>query len=59
MRALTIVAWGMLAVCSTVTAARAQDIEGSKDHPMVSRMPGYCDSGLGGSAETGHVQARR
>jgi hypothetical protein len=29
----------LLGLCGS--AARAQDIEGSKDHPMFSRMPGY------------------
>ena len=30
-----------VSVSSTPTVARAQDVEGSKDHPMFSRVPGY------------------
>jgi OmpA-OmpF porin, OOP family len=31
----------MVMCASTAAAAGAQDVEGSKDHPMVSRFPGY------------------
>jgi OOP family OmpA-OmpF porin len=31
----------LLTVFGVCSAAAAQDVEGSKDHPMVSRMPGY------------------
>ena len=31
----------LLAVCGIASFAAAQDAEGSKDHPMFSRMPGY------------------
>jgi outer membrane protein OmpA-like peptidoglycan-associated protein len=31
----------LMCACAAVPAAAQQDVEGSKDHPMVSRFPGY------------------
>jgi len=41
MRLFTVVASAFLIAVTIAVPAMAQDVEGSKDHPMVSRMPGY------------------
>jgi len=41
MRPFTVFTSALLLVLAVAIPARAQDAEGSKDHPMLSRMPGY------------------
>jgi len=41
MRPFTVFTSALLLAAAIATPARAQDAEGSKDHPMLSRMPGY------------------
>ena len=41
MRLLTVAASALLMAGCFAASALAQDAEGSKDHPMLSRMPGY------------------
>jgi len=45
MRAFTVFAFALLVVGAIAMPAMAQDVEGSKDHPMLSRMPGYAIGG--------------
>jgi outer membrane protein OmpA-like peptidoglycan-associated protein len=45
MRPFTVFASALLIVGAVAIPARAQDAEGSKDHPMLSRMPGYVIQG--------------
>src|SRR5437899_961171 len=44
-RRLTIIASALLLAGAMAAPALAQDVEGSKDHPMLSRMPGYVIGG--------------
>src|SRR5947207_9565304 len=41
MQVLSVIVSALLVLGTAAGSASAQDAEGSKDHPMLSRMPGY------------------